>query len=51
MEIVSIQEYTQPKTTFSIPSEKPAMFVLEVNGGFCDMNGIKPGDKIDFTRD
>jgi uncharacterized protein len=48
MEIVSIQEYTQPKTTFSIPSEKPAMFVLEVNAGFSEKYGIKPGDKIGF---
>jgi hypothetical protein len=48
-EIVSIQKYTQPKTTSSIPSEKPAMYVLEVNAGFTDSHGIKPGDKIEFT--
>lgn len=48
MEIVSIQKYTQPKTTYSIPSEKPAMYVLEVNAGFTDKNGISPGDKIEF---
>jgi len=48
-EIVSIQKYTQPKSTYSIPSEKPARYVLEVNAGFTDKYGIKPGDKIDFS--
>lgn len=48
-EIVSIQKYTQPKSTYSIPSEKPAMYVLEVNAGFTDNNGINPGDKINFS--
>jgi uncharacterized membrane protein (UPF0127 family) len=48
-EIVSIQKYTQPKSTYSIPSEKPAMYVLEVNAGFTDKNGIAPGNKIDFS--
>ncbi|MCK9399879.1 MAG: DUF192 domain-containing protein [Bacteroidales bacterium] len=47
-EIVSIQKYTQPKSTYSIPSEKPARYVLEVNAGFTDKYGIKPGDKIDY---
>jgi uncharacterized protein len=49
-EIVSIQKYTQPGSTYSIPSEKPAIYVLEVNAGFADKNGIKPGDKISFTH-
>jgi uncharacterized membrane protein (UPF0127 family) len=49
-EIVSIQKYTQPQTTTSIPSEKPAMYVLEVNAGFADQFGVSPGDKIDFSR-
>jgi uncharacterized protein len=49
-EIVSIQKYTQPQTTFSVPSEKPAMYVLEVNAGFADKYGINTGDKIEFTH-
>jgi hypothetical protein len=49
-EIVSIQKYTQPKTTYSIPSEKPAMYVLEVNAGFTDKYGINPGDKIALSN-
>jgi hypothetical protein len=48
-EIVSIQKYTQPLTTLSIPSGKPAKYVLEVNAGFSDRYGINPGDKIKFS--
>jgi uncharacterized protein len=48
-EIVSIQKYTQPQTTSAIPSERPAMYVLEVNAGFTDKYGINPGDRIEFT--
>jgi uncharacterized membrane protein (UPF0127 family) len=48
-EIVSIQKYTQPKSTYSIPSEKPAMYVLEVNAGYSDKNGIDSGDIINFS--
>jgi uncharacterized membrane protein (UPF0127 family) len=47
-EIVSIQKYTQPKSTYSLPSEKPAKYVLEVNAGFTDKYEINPGDKIEF---
>jgi hypothetical protein len=49
-EIVSIQKYTQPKTTYSIPSEKPAMYVLEVNAGFTDKYRIAAGDKITYSE-
>jgi uncharacterized protein len=49
-EIVSIQKYTQPKSTYSIPSEKPAMYVLEANAGFTDKNGINVRDKIEFSH-
>jgi uncharacterized protein len=47
-EVVSIQKYTQPQSTNSIPSEQPAMYVLEVNAGFTDKYGIEQGDKIEF---
>jgi uncharacterized membrane protein (UPF0127 family) len=49
-EIVSIQKYTQPKSTYSLPSEKPAKYVLEVNAGFTDKYGIQPGDKLELSR-
>ena len=48
-EIVSIQKYTQPGSTYSVPSEKPSKYVLEVNAGFSDKYGIKPGDKIEYS--
>lgn len=47
-EIVSIQKYTQPQTTTSLPSDYPAQYVLEVNAGFSDNYNVSPGDIIDF---
>jgi len=47
-EIVSIQKYTQPGSTYSVPSEKPAKYVLEVNAGFTDRYDINPGDSIEL---
>lgn len=49
MEIVSIQKYTQPKSTYSLPSEKPAKYVLEVTAGYTDQYDIKPGDRIEYS--
>ena len=49
-EIVSIQKYTQPQSTSSIPSEKQAKYVLEVNAGFSDKYMLQTGDKIDYTK-
>ena len=50
-EIVSIAKHTTPLSEALISSQKPAMYVVEVNAGFCDTHGIKEGDRIDFTRD
>ena len=47
-EIVSIQKDTRPQSTYSLPSEKPARYVLEVNAGFCDKFGVEPGDFVEF---
>jgi len=33
-----------------ISSQKAAMYVVEVNAGFCDLHGIVEGDRIDFVR-
>ncbi|MBW6459873.1 MAG: DUF192 domain-containing protein [Bacteroidales bacterium] len=49
-EIVSIQKYTQPGSIYSVPSEKPAKYVLEVNAGFSDRYGINPGDIIEYSE-
>ena len=48
--IVTIYKYTQPYSETPIPSFKPAMYVVEVNGGFCNKYGIKEDDSIAFTR-
>jgi len=49
-EIVSIAEDTQPFSEQSLPSKGPAIYVVEVNGGFCAQYGITAGYKIDFSR-
>ncbi len=48
MEIESIRKYTLPQNTSSIPSEKPAKYVLELNAGFTDKYNIKQGDRIQY---
>ncbi len=46
--IISIHTRTQPFSEASIPSGGSARYVVEVNAGFCEQFGIKPGDLIDF---
>jgi len=48
-EIVSIAADCKPLSEESLPSEGPAKFVVEVNGGYAAKQGLKKGDKIDFT--
>lgn len=45
-EIESIAKYVIPKSERSIPSKGPAMYVLEVVEGFCDMYEVEVGDRI-----
>jgi uncharacterized membrane protein (UPF0127 family) len=45
-EIVTIHKNTTPLSEQSYPSSAPAIYVLEVNAGFCDRHNIKLGDKI-----
>ena len=49
-QIVSIARHTVPLSAALIPSGGDAMYVVEVNAGFCDSHGIREGDRIDFTR-
>ncbi len=49
-EIVTIHKYAKPFSEESIPSIKPAKFVVEVVAGFCDRHHIKEGDHIRFKR-
>jgi uncharacterized protein len=47
--IVSIKENTVPFSEASVPSDKPAMYVVEVNAGFCARHQIQAGDRITFA--
>lgn len=47
-EIVRIHHSTQPFSEKSFPSEKPAKFVIETNGGYCIAHDIQEGMKVSF---
>ena len=48
--MVSFQENAKPLDETSLPSEKPAQFILELNAGKVKEWNIEVGDKIDFKR-
>lgn len=48
-QIVTIHTNTTPMNESSYISTAPALYVVEVNAGYCNKNNIKEGDKIDFT--
>ena len=48
LRIVNIRERAEPESLGPQSSAGPALFVLEVKGGFCAQHGIKAGDKIQF---
>lgn len=48
--IVSFQKNAKPMNETSLPSEAPAKYVLEINGGLSDTWGLAVGDKISFTK-
>lgn len=45
--VVSIAKNARPYDETSLPSEKPAMYVLEINGGLSDKWGIENGDRME----
>ncbi len=50
-EIIKIHSNTTPfQENPGYESGKPAMYVVEVNGGYCDKQKIKEGDKLIFSR-
>lgn len=49
-EIVTIHNNTKPFDENSYPSTAPAIYVVEVNAGYCAKHGIKVGDKINWRR-
>lgn len=46
--IVTIQSNTRPLSEASVPSSRPAQYVLEVNAGFCQQHGITEGAFVSF---
>jgi uncharacterized membrane protein (UPF0127 family) len=46
--VVSIVENAEPKTLSSRASTGPAMYVLEVPGGWCAKAGVKAGSHVSF---
>ncbi len=49
-EIVKIYRNTTPFSENSLPSGKPAMYVVEVAGGFSERHGITEGDFVSFSK-
>lgn len=47
-EIVTIHKNSVPFSHEQYRSSKPAQYVIEVNAGFCDKNGIRLGDRISW---
>jgi len=47
--IVSFQKNAKPMDETSLPSDAPAKYVLEINGGLSDEWKLAVGDKISFT--
>ncbi len=47
-EIITIHQNTTPLSERSYSSTLPALYVVEVNAGFCNSNNIKTGDKIQY---
>jgi len=49
--IDTIYRKTTPYSEKSLPSRKRVQFVVEVNGGWSDKNGVKESDLIEFKVD
>ena len=49
--IVSISKNAQPRSLETIPSEVPAQYVLEINGGLSDQWNLAVGDSLILNRD
>lgn len=50
LKIVSFQKNAQPFSEASLPSQVPAKYVLEINGGLSEKWGLDVGDSISFKR-
>jgi len=47
--VTGIVANAEPYSDKLLTGEGDAEYVVEVNSGFCAKNGIKPGDKMDFS--
>lgn len=47
-QIVTISPKNEPLSTKEIPSIRPAQYVVEVVGGFCEQFGVKEGDFVSY---
>ncbi|MDO5663815.1 MAG: DUF192 domain-containing protein [Bacteroidia bacterium] len=47
-QIITIHTNTTPMREWNYTSTKPALYVVEVNAGYCVQNNITEGDKIVF---
>ena len=50
LNIVSIQKNAKPYDETSLPSNAPAQYVLEINGGLSDVWQLEAGNRITFTK-
>ena len=48
--IINIARNTTPYSDVSYPSDGPAKYVIEVNGGFSDRHNISKGDIVNWTQ-
>ncbi|WP_400080736.1 DUF192 domain-containing protein [Winogradskyella sp. R77965] len=48
--IVSVQKNARPFDEASLPSNAPAQYVLEINGGLFDEWQVEVGDRIEYER-
>lgn len=48
-EIITIHANTTPLREWNYASTKPALYVVEVNAGYCIQKNITEGDKINFS--
>lgn len=49
--IVSFYENAEPFNENSLPSEAPAKYVFEINGGLIEKLGISIGDSLNYSED
>ncbi|NND88814.1 MAG: DUF192 domain-containing protein [Flavobacteriaceae bacterium] len=49
-QIINIRKNAQPLDETSLPSDAPAMYVLEINAGLSDVWGLAAGDLLEWKK-